>query len=116
MANSAGHITAVYTGVFDPVHFGHLDVIRRGSRLVDRLIVGVGDNPEKSPLFEQDERVQLIEKVVATAKLTGEHADPPSWREWTDEAKIKQRVGPDGWFSVPAPAVAAVPLLAAGAC
>ncbi len=55
---------AVYTGVFDPVHFGHVDVIRRGSRMVERLIVGVGDNPEKAPLFEQDERVQLIRKVI----------------------------------------------------
>ncbi|MSU80578.1 MAG: pantetheine-phosphate adenylyltransferase [Gemmataceae bacterium] len=51
---------AVYAGTFDPVHLGHLDVIQRGSRLVDRLIVGVGDNPEKSPLFNQQERVDLI--------------------------------------------------------
>jgi pantetheine-phosphate adenylyltransferase len=55
---------AVYTGVFDPVHLGHLDVIRRGSRLVDRLIVGVGDNPEKAPFFSVDERVQLVQHVV----------------------------------------------------
>ena len=56
---------AVYTGVFDPVHFGHLDVVQRGSRLVDRLIVGVGDNPEKSTLFSQEERVNLLKLVVA---------------------------------------------------
>ncbi len=55
---------AVYTGVFDPVHFGHLDVIQRGSRLVDRLVVGVGDNPEKEPLFTQEERVELCKLVV----------------------------------------------------
>jgi len=55
---------AVYTGVFDPVHRGHLDVIRRGSQLVDRLIVGVGDNPEKSSFFTARERVQLLEQVV----------------------------------------------------
>ena len=55
---------AVYTGVFDPVHFGHLDVIRRGCRLVDHLIVGVGDNPEKASLFNQDERVGLLRRVV----------------------------------------------------
>jgi pantetheine-phosphate adenylyltransferase len=55
---------AVYTGVFDPVHFGHYDVIQRGSRLVDQLIVGVGDNPEKMPLFDQKERVQLLLQVV----------------------------------------------------
>jgi pantetheine-phosphate adenylyltransferase len=55
---------AVYTGVFDPIHLGHLDVIRRGSRLVDRLVVGVGDNPEKAPFFNVDERVELVQKVV----------------------------------------------------
>ena len=55
---------AVYPGVFDPVHYGHLDVIQRGHRLVDRLIVAVGDNPEKSSIFSQEERVELIEKAV----------------------------------------------------
>jgi pantetheine-phosphate adenylyltransferase len=55
---------AVYTGVFDPVHHGHLDVIQRGSRLFDRLIVGVGENPEKSPLFDQNERVDMLRLVV----------------------------------------------------
>ena len=65
---------AVYTGVFDPVHYGHLDVIRRGSRLVERLIVGVGDNPEKLPLFDQDERVALVRRV--TADLPNVSAEP----------------------------------------
>jgi pantetheine-phosphate adenylyltransferase len=56
---------AVYTGTFDPVHLGHLDVIRRGARLYDRLIVGVGINPEKEPLFTPEERVELLRKVAA---------------------------------------------------
>jgi pantetheine-phosphate adenylyltransferase len=56
---------AVYTGVFDPPHLGHLDMIRRGSRLFDRLIVGVGDNPEKTPIFTQLERVELVRSVIA---------------------------------------------------
>ncbi|HEY1191688.1 MAG TPA: pantetheine-phosphate adenylyltransferase [Gemmata sp.] len=51
---------AVYTGTFDPVHYGHLDVIERGSQLFERLIVGVGINPDKKTLFTIDERVQLI--------------------------------------------------------
>jgi pantetheine-phosphate adenylyltransferase len=63
MAKASGSI-AVYTGVFDPVHLGHLDVIRRGARLMDRLIVGVGDNPEKSSFFTVDERVALLQSVV----------------------------------------------------
>lgn len=55
---------AVYTGTFDPVHRGHLDVISRGSRIYDRLIVGVGINPDKSTLFDIDERVALLEAVT----------------------------------------------------
>ncbi len=56
---------AVYTGTFDPVHRGHLDVIDRGRRLFDRLIVGVGINPDKTTFFDIDERVRLIEAVSA---------------------------------------------------
>lgn len=56
---------AVYTGVFDPIHLGHLDLIERGSRVFDRLVVGVGNNPDKSPFFNIDERVDLVKKVVA---------------------------------------------------
>jgi pantetheine-phosphate adenylyltransferase len=57
--------TAVYTGVFDPIHLGHLDIIQRGSRIFERLVVGVGINPEKAPFFTVDERVDLIRRVVA---------------------------------------------------
>ena len=59
---------AVYTGVFDPVHFGHLDVIRRGSRLFDSFVVGVGINPEKTPFFSLEERVALLKQVCADLK------------------------------------------------
>ena len=55
---------AVYTGTFDPVHLGHCDIIQRGSRLYERLIVGVGVNPEKTTLFSPEERVQLIREVA----------------------------------------------------
>jgi pantetheine-phosphate adenylyltransferase len=65
MADSPAHRVAVYTGVFDPVHLGHLDVIRRGSKIFDRLVVGVGINPEKAPFFQLEERVQLVKRVVA---------------------------------------------------
>ncbi len=56
---------AVYTGVFDPVHQGHLDIIQRSCKIVDELIVGVGINPEKLPFFSIEERVGLIEQVTA---------------------------------------------------
>jgi pantetheine-phosphate adenylyltransferase len=64
MAASPGHQIAVYTGVFDPIHLGHLDVIRRGSRIFERLVVGVGNNPEKTSFFTIEERVDLINHVV----------------------------------------------------
>ena len=57
---------AVYTGTFDPVHLGHIDIIQRSSRLFDRLIVGVGINPDKATLFSIEERVQLLREVVQT--------------------------------------------------
>ncbi len=56
---------AVYTGSFDPITLGHLNVIRRASRLVDGLIVGVGVNVEKTPLFTPDERVALVKQATS---------------------------------------------------
>lgn len=56
---------AVYTGSFDPITLGHLNVIERASRLVDRLIVGIGVNLEKQSLFTPEERVALVEQVTA---------------------------------------------------
>lgn len=55
---------AVYTGSFDPITLGHLNVIERSSRLVDHLIVGIGLNIEKQPLFTADERAELVERVT----------------------------------------------------
>jgi len=51
---------AVYTGTFDPVHHGHFDIIKRGSRLYDRLIVGVGINTDKTTMFSLEDRVELL--------------------------------------------------------
>jgi len=65
MSDSLSPRVAVYTGTFDPIHLGHLDVIQRGSRLYDRLIVGIGVNPDKATLFTLDERVAMIEGVAA---------------------------------------------------
>ncbi len=55
---------AVYTGVFDPIHLGHLDIIQRASKIVDELIVGIGINPDKAPFFRLEERVDLIRRVT----------------------------------------------------
>lgn len=55
---------AIYPGSFDPVTYGHLDIIKRSSKLVDELIVGVLNNNAKSPLFSTKERVRMLEEVT----------------------------------------------------
>ncbi len=64
MSQPAGRV-AVYTGSFDPVTLGHLDVIGRASRIFDAIVVGVGINPDKQPLFSLEERVDLVKAAVA---------------------------------------------------
>ena len=54
-------IKAVYPGSFDPVTFGHLDIITRASKVVDELIIGVLINQKKTPLFTMDERLHLLQ-------------------------------------------------------
>ena len=57
-------LRAIYPGSFDPVTFGHLDIIKRSSSLVDELIVGVLSNNAKSPLFSVEERVKMLKEVT----------------------------------------------------
>lgn len=57
--------TAVFTGTFDPLTLGHLDVIRRGRVLFEHVVVGIGVNPNKAALFTIEERVELARRVVA---------------------------------------------------
>ena len=64
MSQPSGRV-AVYTGSFDPVTLGHLDVIGRASRIYDAIVVGVGINPDKQPLFSLEERVDLVKAAVA---------------------------------------------------
>ncbi len=54
----------IYPGSFDPITLGHLDIIIRASRLVDKLIIGVLQNKSKNPLFTSEERVEMIERVI----------------------------------------------------
>lgn len=63
MANNT-HKTAVFAGTFDPPTYGHLDIINRSRRLFARTIVAVGRNPEKQPLFTEQERVELLRRLV----------------------------------------------------
>ncbi|QDS96651.1 Phosphopantetheine adenylyltransferase [Roseimaritima multifibrata] len=56
---------AVYTGSFDPVTLGHLHIIHRAAALVDVLVIGIGINKDKHPLFDPDERVALVKQVTA---------------------------------------------------
>ncbi len=57
--------TGVYPGTFDPITLGHMDIIRRGAKLVDTLIVGVTTNPSKSPMFSNEERLEMVKREVA---------------------------------------------------
>jgi len=67
--SSAGERVGLYPGTFDPVTNGHMDIIQRGSKLVDRLIIGVAINADKGPLFSLEERVEILE--AECAKITG---------------------------------------------
>ena len=57
-------LRGIYPGSFDPVTYGHLDIIKRSSEMVDELIVGVLNNKAKSPLFSVQERVKMLEDVT----------------------------------------------------
>lgn len=59
------NVVAIYPGSFDPITSGHLDVIERGSRICDRLIVAILRNESKSPLFGVEERIEMLAEVVA---------------------------------------------------
>jgi pantetheine-phosphate adenylyltransferase len=61
---------AVYPGMFDPVHNGHLDVIERSLRMFDELIVAVVANPGKSPLFSANERLEMIDEALPASANT----------------------------------------------
>ncbi|MCR9202552.1 MAG: pantetheine-phosphate adenylyltransferase [Planctomycetaceae bacterium] len=56
---------AVYVGSFDPLTLGHLDIIRRGARIFERLTIGIGINPDKTPLFSPDERLDLCRQATS---------------------------------------------------
>ena len=85
----------VYPGTFDPVTLGHMDIIRRGAKLVDKLVIGVSTNPSKSPMFTLDERVDMVRRetadlgdAVGVVPLTG---TPDSFIQAAQQGRIWNR-------------------------
>lgn len=72
MASDRTHL-ALYAGSFDPITLGHLDVLRRARRLFDRIVLGIGDNPEKPALFSFQERLAMARQLVR--EMTDEEPD-----------------------------------------
>ena len=58
----------IYPGSFDPIHKGHIDIIKRATKLVDKLFIAVADSPHKNPLFNLDERKEMIEEEFSKEK------------------------------------------------
>jgi pantetheine-phosphate adenylyltransferase len=65
MASTLNPRHAVYAGSFDPMSLGHEDIVRRGSGMFERVTVGIGINPDKTPLFSPEERLTLVKRVLA---------------------------------------------------
>lgn len=63
------HRVGIYPGTFDPITLGHADIIRRGSKLVDKLIVGVTTNPSKDPMFSPEERMEMVRSEIQSLGL-----------------------------------------------
>ena len=58
-------VVAVYPGTFDPITNGHSDLVQRAAGLFDRVIVGIAENPGKTPLFDLKQRVSMAEKILS---------------------------------------------------
>ena len=57
--------TAIYPGTFDPITLGHVDVVTRGLKLFDRIVIGVADNPDKGPMFDVETRLAMVRETFA---------------------------------------------------
>ncbi len=69
--NNGKFITGIYPGTFDPVTKGHLHLIRRASRMVDKLIIAVADSPKKEPLFSYEERLSMLKTDISNMPEKG---------------------------------------------
>jgi len=57
--------TAIYPGTFDPITLGHVDVVRRGLKVFDRIVIGIADNPDKGPMFDVETRLMMVSETFA---------------------------------------------------
>ena len=73
MSEQRAPLVGVYPGTFDPITFGHTDIIIRAAKVLDRLIIAVANNPGKGPLFSPEERVQMVSEEIA--EMQGYRAD-----------------------------------------
>ena len=75
MADKHAPQSAVYVGSFDPLTHGHVDIIQRGSRIFERVVVGIGINPDKKPLFSPDERLEHLHLVMHRVGIRNVHVE-----------------------------------------
>ena len=79
--------TGFYSGSFDPVTLGHSDVIGRAAAIVDRLVIGIGIHPAKSPMFADEERVRMLEvETRPIARKSGATLDIVTYARLAEEA------------------------------
>ncbi len=84
----------LYPGTFDPVTYGHLDIVRRGLKLVDRMVIGIATNPSKAPMFTLEERVKQVERETAElAKASGTQVEVRAFDELL--MQFAERIGAD---------------------
>jgi len=78
--NQRKRLVGVYPGTFDPITFGHMDIISRATRVVDHLIVAVAHNAGKGPLFSVDERVQMVRDELGAIETNNAEVEVRSFR------------------------------------
>ena len=66
----------IYPGTFDPMHYGHIDIARRASRLFDEVYICVSDNQHKNPLFSHHERMEMIEECTSDLDNVSAYSNP----------------------------------------